>query len=511
MRRARFCRSLLALSAIFFAVINIFVAGPFLTLAALPHYSIPNGIITTSLESILSIPRPTPLSEPVIRRRPIVYIYDWLGHCHALGLCANSTLAASRRLACEQRILASMLHEDSRHSANCEESVFGKTVNEEWGALTSITNHLSTPDIILQRLLNSQWRTLDPAQATLFYIPYDPFLDHYPTLAKLYRTSWHPYVVNLPLYSKDNETYAVAKLRWLLGDVVKSPWFTRRQGRDHFMATSFWQPLSRQQKDLLDEFLPHVTKLNSEPETSSLRKRDAIGRWQTFVASAKTRSVWAGVPYPSIFHPTALYDSALHDPCTGHEKKDVLIAMAFALSVVLPVPANQLRPLLYKACSELADSQCQALVIADHLNITEFFDKTVALYRRSKYCIVPPGDIYTSKRFFDAISCCCVPVLAGMTPSLWKKIYSFKAMRPLIAAVTPVFISEPRAKSTFRLLLRDNGIAFEKMVPIIRRVMPGLLYFTEDHPVLMDNVDRTVAVLADGIAATLAPVPLLRP
>ena len=272
------------------------------------------------------------------------------------------------------------------------------------------------------------------------------------------------------------------------------------------MGTAFWQALSHHQKELLDEFLPHVTKLNTEPEMNFPHKIDAIGRWQTYFDSAKAHSAWAGVPYPSILHPTARYNPAVHDPCSGHEKKDVLIAMAFALKVFLPRAANRVRPLLYNACSKLSDSQCQAIIIADHLNITEFFDKTVALYRRSKFCIVPPGDTFTSKRFFDAVSCCCVPVLAGMTSSLWKTIFAFKATRPLVAAVTQVFIPKPVAKGTFRMLLHDNGSAFEKMLPILRRVMPGLLYFTEDHAVLADSVDRTVAVLVDDIATTPAPL-----
>jgi len=111
---------------------------------------------------------------------------------------------------------------------------------------------------------------------------------------------------------------------------------------------------------------------------------------------------------------------------------------------------------------------------------------------------VPPGDSKTSKRLFDALTNCCMPVLvdvAGANPEyeFWS-MYSFLIQSDLRHLVThlPPGVTGPELFDAMRNTTRQ--LQFAQLANATR--VFGLPYAAEDHPKYFDVVDRIVHTLA---------------
>jgi len=410
------------------------------------------------------------------KRRSIVYVYDWLSQCKKVGLCHDSATVAFR---------PAMPYP------------YGDVVwHMRDGLQVSNTDQFASSSLFDSRLSASQWRTHDPAQAELFYIAYDPLIDGY-----------HEPVGPHGLYQAHKED-------WMLNTVLASPWMKRRQGRDHFMSIAHVRAFNHW-NDLVDDELANVTKLTIENVVTLPKYMDALGRSTlNWVAVRRRRngtsraafraqqssvpfsvSYWATVPYPSFLHPTPAYDG--RDPCMHHRNKDVLVAMAFSPNLEAPA-VRDLRQRLLAECL-VNDDICVAIAYAEHqvYNTTAFAD-VYTLYRRARYCVVPMGDSLTSKRLFDAVSSCCLPVLAGVNPVHFRNIYQFLPFRRRMAELITHTIAKAKMEDDFAALRRDNGTTFRRRVAKLREHFFALSYATADHADKFDAVDWTVAALAEA-------------
>ena len=149
------------------------------------------------------------------QRRQVVYIYDWWNHCKSIGLCAEATPKASRAAACMNT---------TKHQFQCQEDPYGADASKNlssWfaqskGVVIRHTHQFSASSLYDARLIASEWRTFDPDEAELFYIPFDPEID----------------------YLQFDSKFGRLKYEWLMKHVANSKHFKRFQGRDHFMAIS---------------------------------------------------------------------------------------------------------------------------------------------------------------------------------------------------------------------------------------------------------------------------------
>jgi len=146
---------------------------------------------------------------------------------------------------------------------------------------------------------------------------------------------------------------------------------------------------------------------------------DLLGRTQHVARTTGKPTVYGTTVYPSFLHPTAHFNEA-SDTCALAERKTLLVAMSFALNTANHV-SNQARRMLVEGCMNNTDL-C-AFVPLNHSRefSTADFEATVRMYSRAKYCVVPTGDSYTSKRFFDAVSACCLPVVANVDRARWVR------------------------------------------------------------------------------------------
>ena len=115
-------------------------------------------------------------------------------------------------------------------------------------------------------------------------------------------------------------------------------------------------------------------------------------------------------------------------------------------------------------------------------------------HRRSQYCVVPPGDTLTTKRFFDAVQACCVPVLADADLNVWLGIYNLESIRERIRALVPVTLARHDVDSGLaRLAVNDD--VFARTVPALAANAFGLSIALEEHAEYFDAVDGVVQAL----------------
>jgi hypothetical protein len=213
---------------------------------------------------------PLNFTRRAISRRPLVYIYDWPAACFALKLCEAPTLKAA--LAAQCREMSSLTALSPILLASVQRSLAGVCDGElGFGARMSAplldveerdSDHHAAALLTSARLFSSQWRTLDPARARVFYIPYDPLTDLFepgpPTLA--------------------SASYFASKQRWLHSHVLRSPHFARSAGTDHFLVDGMVRQYATTRGAFLDGALANVTKLSLENFMYPPAQRDARGR-----------------------------------------------------------------------------------------------------------------------------------------------------------------------------------------------------------------------------------------
>jgi len=390
------------------------------------------------------------------------------------------------------------------------------------GAVEANTNQFNTAWLYDRRLRASAWRTLDPARAELFYIPYDPFLDNYEVaagalwrrrLAGVSGADQNKQAVKYGKYEFDparlnSSSYGTAKLAWLLS-ISQDKWFTRKGGADHILFVGIHRAGTNIAPTLLDFTLHRVTKLNLELYLYPTRENDEIGRNHRQRYPYEQRTRWMAVAHPSFLHPTAEFVPGVTDSCTRFAtNKSVLIAMSFS---VKNVGRAEVRQALHRICGLFPPDVCSSIILTSHSSSTEFFTNTIALYKRSKYCLVPGGDTLTSKRFFDAVQACCVPVPVMLSSASWLQLFVFPPFRTRLVGIMPFTITGALRNSSFDTLIANGNATFTRTLPALREAAFGLSYATEDHPVLFDAVDLVVQALAQNHSATLAPAITSRP
>ena len=165
-------------------------------------------------------------------------MYDWWSFCHREKLCDEPTLASDRLSLC--RSLSTLSSKERMHRISGCDDDFGYGPWFQNATASGVlrergTNQFAASALFNYRLSLSTWRTLDPEKASLFYIPYDAYMDAYQ-------------------FSGGNK-YFSEKLNWVKKHVLTSPWFLRNAGADHFLILSAVRQFCAGTSSLLDNVL----------------------------------------------------------------------------------------------------------------------------------------------------------------------------------------------------------------------------------------------------------------
>ena len=238
-----------------------------------------------------------------------------------------------------------------------------------------LTWHFSLFSSLYNRMKRSSRRTLDPEKASLFIIPYDLGLDGY-----------------LNTQTCDNRRQCshglVGKLTSIIG---KSPYFHRHQGADHVLLWSLGQyhPWPRAGCDVfMKDFCSKCT---------------ITCYWMD---ATKPDSRFVSLPFPSGYH---WWDGIKHLPWDlSLSSQRNITAIYIGSTQTLNPTHTKIRRAMTNQCNQ--STECSWYQIGHNskdVNIAEF----LSLYKRSKFCLCPPGDDPARKAVFDSIISGCIPVI----------------------------------------------------------------------------------------------------
>jgi len=234
---------------------------------------------------------------------------------------------------------------------------------------------------LLRSLVNHPSRTYDPEEADLFYIPMLPVLSF-----------------RVGNCSGMNHAGRMFRIAAILRD---SRYFRRNNGRDHLIVCGWFK--CNRVLDLLNE----AVGLN---ETSLLSISERSQSWSNWKCPEKL-----------IIHPyVANTGITRRFPNTPFLERNTTFFFAGCE-----------RGIVERANTKIL-SYVRRSFIRVHKNCNLFkvdIDTYSDIISDSKFCLVPMGDTYTSRRLYDAIAAGCIPVIQDggirdTLPFFWKLNYS---------------------------------------------------------------------------------------
>lgn len=286
-----------------------------------------------------------------------------------------------------------------------------------WGVTLFETSMWGVEPIMHQRMLRSRHRTMDPDKASIFYVPYYPrfavdCLRRFPGFGRVENQPsgdpppkpdriMAPYINNL---TDSDDTSVSAELegdlwRWL----EASPYFARHGGHDHLVALSHAEVFHKLEASrykcrgcsgfLNDVRAQNIMRASFEVDCKHSRP-------------CATPSIAA--PYPSSAHchqgkPCAVGVGVKWKAVGAERRPDWLIF----------VGSTDRNPYRRAFCRHLFKTRAPRRIAACDKSATSDPGAVFEKYRRTTFCLQPPGDTATRKGFFDAVLAGCIPVIAS--------------------------------------------------------------------------------------------------
>lgn len=316
-------------------------------------------------ESYINVQSRSPKSRPFAK---LIYVYDWPSEV------VNSvpTAYSHHRLS----ITPDFLHNQGA----------GDVVNVKKGMYH--THQYSLFLLMYQRMLVSPYRTLNPNEASLFFIPYDLGMDSSTRTSDgaLFKT-------NCPRLDK------VTSL------LQSSPYFHRHGGRDHFLLHSINHMMTyyaNQQCTRLYSLCYNCTKLSIDVYPSSL--------YPSLASEPHMTHNWISIPFPSDYHYSSAATEApwktLLDPVAQQSEYTTQrpYLLSFVGSAQVTAKKQQaLRQALISECSRINSinpHSCLLINLDSHDSMTHHYLNSsgeINPYALSRLCLMPGGDFPTRK------------------------------------------------------------------------------------------------------------------
>ncbi|CAM9340148.1 unnamed protein product, partial [Ectocarpus fasciculatus] len=321
------------------------------------------------------------------------------------------------------------------------------------------TWHFSMFNSLHNRLKRSSRRTRDPEKASFFVVPYDMGLDGFIKQADCSIPKW-------PL--------CTSKLTMGVMDMLRnSVHYNRYKGADHLLIWSLGEghPWPGACKHLMERFCANCTLTSYWMHPRQ--------RGHHFVS----------LPFPSSFH---FHDALRTIPWTAGPAADRPIFSVYAGSVQTLTPDHtKVRRAVVEQCQKY--SRCTHLDLG-HTSTDSRVMTAVSTYKKSIFCLCPPGDDPARKALMDMILMGCIPVL--MHHSSLHNQYPYH-LNESIAQEISVFI--PGVSVRFNslniftdVLQKISADVISRKQRAIERIAHRLQYAVPPLDLLRDEGDETV-------------------
>jgi hypothetical protein len=237
------------------------------------------------------------------------------------------------------------------------------------------------------RLLESPWRTMDPEEASWYFVPYDLGMD-----SSTRQADGALLTTDCPMLSK-----ALALLK-------ESKYFERHNGEDHFLLHSINQMMLHfaHMKCLeLYRICFNCTKLGIDVYDSNV--------YEVIRRNAFLRVNWLSIPFPSNFH---FSEKVKVFPWTLNLRSRQFSLAFIGSDAVTARLQRTVRKAIISECSSRT-SECLLMELKSHLSNVNVFSKDAGTspYLNARLCLMPGGDFPTRKGVLDALLSGCVPVV----------------------------------------------------------------------------------------------------
>jgi hypothetical protein len=266
----------------------------------------------------------------------------------------------------------------------------GPILNETAGAYH--TDQYQMFSMLFYRALRDPRRTLDPAKASTFFIPYDFASD----------TAYYKNCKKSAGVCFDFRKCPLApKVEQLLEE---SRWFKRKGGKDHFLIVGM--------NYAMDHYIlkPKCKSLLLKCTNCTKFAMDDYSYMYSGNAGILARGDnWHAAPFPSDFH----WSRKVAQPFPWmNDDRPVLVSYIGSTRSYYG-PAKRLRTSIVHYC-DLHPGECQHSSYG--LNGTRFSHKVeghnpLQVSMQSVFCFQPIGDLMTRKGLFDSILLGCIPVV----------------------------------------------------------------------------------------------------
>lgn len=264
----------------------------------------------------------------------------------------------------------------------------GPLVNQSLGRYHTHQYVLFT--LFYNRLLESPYRTSDPNEAALFFIPYDFGMDCSTRKndGALARTNCPMLqsVINL-LSNNSNSTSS-------------NFYFNRYDGNDHFLIVSINQMMlyyTHERTFDLYKLCYNCTKLSIDAYPSNMYR--VINNNNFFT------NKWISIPFPSDYHysslvtnPQWLYDDSPDSINLYFSKRKYSVSFMGSTEVTSKLN-KELRNVIIDQC-KIHQNDCILSILQTHDSLTDTYSHGNP-YSFSKICLMPGGDFLTRKGIFS--------------------------------------------------------------------------------------------------------------
>jgi len=351
-------------------------------------------------------------------------------------------------------------------------SGIGKVINAEDGLF--LTWHFSLFSSLYNRLKRSRKRIRDPSLASLFIVPYDLSLDGYVT-----RDTCR----NKRSCTKD----LPSKLTEIL---TASSYFHRHYGQDHAVLWSLGQyhPWPRAGCDLF-------MKRTCANCTFTCYWMDATIADNNFIS----------VPFPSAYH---WHNKIVHIPwkaVKNSPQRNFTVVYLGSTKTLNPAH-TKIRRAMTTQCN--SSRLCHWAQIG-HSSIDVSIADHLSLYRKSVFCLCPPGDDPARKAVFDSILSGCIPVIFEVATLFNQYPWHIgEAVAQDIAVNIPGGQVRSGRLNFMDVLLNISAEVIYSKQRAIERLAPRVQYAVPPLQLLEDRADESpwdppfrdgVDVLLDGM------------
>uniref|UniRef100_A0ACD5UGP0 Uncharacterized protein n=1 Tax=Avena sativa TaxID=4498 RepID=A0ACD5UGP0_AVESA len=345
---------------------------------------------------------------------------------------------------------------------------------EAAAALTGATGWYATQQFALDAIFHGRMRryrclTNDSSAASAVFVPF-----------------YAGFEFMLHNWGYDNETRDAASrdlARWL----TRSPEWRRAAGRDHFLVAG------RTAWDFQRDYI------QSAQWGNRLMELDAARNMTVLVVESSMRGNDMAVPYPTYFHPRT--DAQVRDWQKRIRSASRPWLMSFVGAPRPDAPRN-IRSEVIAQCN--GSPKCQQLRCANGATQCHAPADIIRLFRRSVFCLQPPGDSYTRRSAFDAMLAGCVPVFFHPSSAYLQYVWHL----PKDHARYSVFIPEDQVRAAAgnvsfieETLSRIPPATVREMQAEVVRLVPGLVYADPRHT--LDTVKDAFDLAVQGVLRKL--------